>query len=191
MISASPTNFPSLPKSVQSIKELLPMPPSSASPVTPERIQQFAWAMCPPLCSKLPCTIGSLMCLMQAPNPGRGAGRNWSVYARFEAIMNALVGLACWRRTRRTCTPDSESSTFLVSFKPALWELDSAYEFSTRAKVAPSKQDRGDRQAGCTGQPGGDRRRLLSPVCGGHLSHELSSAQTLARTLTSIKGRSQ
>jgi ubiquinone/menaquinone biosynthesis C-methylase UbiE len=97
------------------------MTPSNTSPVTPERIMQFAWGHVPPLVLEAAIKHRVFDTLDAGPKTIREVQAATGASERgLAAIMNALVGLnflAKDDQERYSLTP--ESAAFLVSTKPA------------------------------------------------------------------------
>jgi SAM-dependent methyltransferase len=94
---------------------------STTSPVTPERIMEFAWGYVPPLVLEAAIRHGVFDSLDGGPKTVREIHKQTGASERgLTAIMNALVGLNLLVKDDKgqySLTPESEA--FLVSIKPA------------------------------------------------------------------------
>jgi len=168
------------------------MPPSSASPVTPERIQQFAWGYVPSF------VLEAAMHNRVFDVLDAGAKTLAEVQAAtgastrgLRAIMNALVGLGLLAKNAEdlyALTP--ESSTFLVSFKPGFM---GGLILHTSSQLVPKWLHLSKIVA--TGKPDAP---VNQEATGGDFFHQFvadifpmsyPSAQTLARTLNFNQGK--
>jgi SAM-dependent methyltransferase len=97
------------------------MPPPASTPVTPERIMQFAWGYVPPLVLESAISHGVFDVLDGGPKSLQQVHEATGASLRgLAAIMNVLVGLDFLAKDERgiySLTP--ESAAFLVSTKPS------------------------------------------------------------------------
>jgi hypothetical protein len=97
------------------------MTASTSSPLTPERIMQFAWGYVPPLVLEAAIRHGVFDLMDGGPKTVEEIHKQTGASERgLTAIMNVLVGLDLLAKDnegRLSLTPESEA--FLVSAKPA------------------------------------------------------------------------